>query len=488
VSQGMEGLLFIDGKFTEASDGGRFDVINPANEEVVGSVADATLKDVDAAVSAARRAFDETSWSHDRHFRRTCLLQLQEALRKEVQGFREIQTAEAGITTSALVTQVDGNINDISYDVDMIDSFGWETDFPIYERGGFRSYRRVRYEPYGVLGAITPWNAPFALNLWKSIPGLATGNTIVLKTAPDTPLAGVMLARVVQEQTDIPEGVFNVISSYDNAIAGDGLTADPRVDMYHFTGSVPVGQRIAERAAIGLRKVVLELGGKSANIVLDDADLDTAIPFSVRSCMSNAGQGCLKPTRMIAHASVYDEVLERLAANINSMVVGDPRDPKTDMGPIIRRAQVEKIAGFVDRARSDGARVVVGGKIPDVGGKGFWYEPTVVANVDENAEIAQNEVFGPVLVVIKYDGDDNEAVRIANNTRYGLSGYVQTRDTDRAFRIANRLRTGTVNIGRSMSMSVDTPFGGWGISGLGREHGEEGWREFLQSKTIASPA
>jgi aldehyde dehydrogenase (NAD+) len=483
-----EGSLYIDGKFVEASDGARFHVINPANEDVIGSMADATAADVDSAVGAARRAFDETTWSLDRAFRRHCLAQLQEALRIHTSSFREIQTAEAGICTSALATQVDGSINDMTFDIEMIDAFEWETEFPVYERGGFRSRRRVRYEPYGVVGAITPWNSPFALNLWTSIPGLATGNTVVLKTAPDTPIAGSMLAHVIDEYTDIPSGVINIISASNNAIGGDALTGDSRVDMFHFTGSVTVGQRIAERAAVGLRKVVLELGGKSANIVLDDADLDVAIPFSARSCMSHAGQGCLKPTRMIAHASVYDEVVDRLIETVGVMVVGDPRDPATTLGPIIRQAQVDRIAGFVQRAQLDGGKVVVGGKSPNVGNKGYWYEPTVIVDVDQNSEIAQNEVFGPVLVVIKYDGDDDVAVRIANNSRYGLSGYVQSRDVDRACRIANRMRTGAVNIGLSTSMAVDTPFGGWGMSGLGREHGVEGWREFLQSKTIASPA
>jgi aldehyde dehydrogenase (NAD+) len=483
-----EGSLYIGGEFAQAANGARFDVINPANEEVVGSMADATARDVDAAVSAARRAFDETTWSRDLAFRRHCLIQLQDALRNLVAGFRDIQTAEAGICTSALATQVDGTIDDMTFDIDLIDAFEWETEFPTYERGVFRSRRRVRYEPYGVVGAITPWNSPFALNLWTSIPSLATGNTVVLKTAPDTPIAGSMLAHVIHECTDIPPGVINIISASNNAIGGDALTGDSRVDMFHFTGSVTVGQRIAERAAVGLRKVVLELGGKSANIVLDDADLDVAIPFSARSCMSHAGQGCLKPTRMIAHASVYDEVVDRLTETVGAMRVGDPRDPATTLGPIIRQDQVDRIAGYVQRARTDGGKVVVGGKSPTVDGKGFWYAPTVVVDVDENSEIAQNEVFGPVLVVIRYEGNDDDAVRIANNTRYGLSGYVQSRDVERATRIANRLRTGAVNIGPSTSLSVDTPFGGWGMSGLGRSHGVEGWREFLQSKTIASPA
>jgi aldehyde dehydrogenase (NAD+) len=479
--------LFIDGKFREAANGARFDVIDPCDESLVGTAADATLEDVADAVTAARRAFDETSWSEDRAFRARCLRQLQDGLRKEATAIKDMQTAEGAIPASVRAL-VDSEIEEMAYHIELIDSFEWETDFAPHEILGMRSHRRVRYEPYGVVGAITPWNSPFMLNNWKTVPALATGNTVVLKTAPETPISGAMLARVIQEHTDIPAGVVNVISSSDNAVGGDGLTGDPRVDMFHFTGSTAVGQRIAERAAKGIRKVVLELGGKSANLVLADADLDIAIPFSAGMCMLNSGQGCTLATRLIVHASIYDEVLELLQAVVSVLPWGDPRDEATVVGPIIRADQVDRIEGLVDRAVEAGARIVVGGKRADRNGKGFWFEPTVIADVDENSEIAQTEVFGPVLSVLKFDGDDDEAVRIANNTMYGLSGYIQTRDLDRAWRIAYRLRTGTVNIGPSAFQSPNVPFGGYGMSGLGREHGIEGWREFLQTKSIATPA
>lgn len=487
VAGANDALLFIGGEWREASNGARFDVIDPSDESIVGSAADATVQDVAAAVAAARTAFDKRSWSTDPAFRKRCLLQLQVALRRQAGEFKALQTAEAGIC-ACLGALVDTTIEEMSFAIDLIDSFPWQTDFGAYEFLGMRSLRRVRYEPYGVVGAITPWNAPFMLNLWKTVPALATGNTVVLKTAPETPLSGAMLARVVKEQTDIPSGVFNVISSRDNAVGGDALTGDPRVDMFHFTGSTAVGQRIAERAAVGIRKVVLELGGKSANLVLDDADLDVAVPYSVSMSMINSGQGCTLATRMIVHARVYDEVVERLKAVAGKVTMGDPRDMSTVVGPIIRASQRDRIEGLVERARKAGARVVVGGRRGDRGGKGFWYEPTVVVDVDENSELAQTEVFGPVLAVVKYDGDDDEAVRVANNSAYGLSGYIQSRNSDRAWRIANRLRTGTVSINTSIHNSPDTPFGGYGKSGLGREHGVDGWREFLQAKTIASPA
>jgi aldehyde dehydrogenase (NAD+) len=484
----FEGRLFIDGEFREARSGKRFDVINPADESVVGTAADAAAEDAADAVTAARRAADETGWGTDHAFRQRCLRQLQEGLRKESDTARALQVAEAGICAGNLATHVDSMIDDMSWFIDLIGRFRWETDFPPYELLGLRSLRRVRYEPYGVVGAITPWNAPLMTDIWKTTHSLATGNTVVLKTAPDTPLTGAFIASVVRELTEIPAGVFNVVSSRDKAAVGEALTGDPRVDMYHFTGSPGVGQRIAERAAAGIRKACLELGGKSANIIYEDADLDLATRLGVGMCMSNSGQGCALATRMVVHAPVYDEVLERLTAIVGALPWGDPVDPVNVVGPIIRLEQLERIEGLVSRARAAGARVLTGGHRGDRGGKGFWYLPTVVADVDEDAEIAQTEVFGPVLTVVKFDGGEDEVVRVANNSRYGLSAYVQTGDPERAWRIAGRLKAGTVNIGPSFYLSPDTPFGGYGISGVGREHGEDGFREYLQAKTIASPA
>jgi aldehyde dehydrogenase (NAD+) len=482
-----EGRLYIDGEFTEAAGGRRYDVINPADESVVATAADANADDVARAVSAARTAVDTTNWSTDHEFRQHCLEQLQCGLRKDAEQFRQIAVAEAGTPYQATLTHVDAMIEDMSYFTGLLASWPWEQDLPAYELLGMRSNRRIRYEPYGVVGAITPWNAPFMTNLWKVSHALATGNAVVLKSAPDTPLTAALIAKVAAETTDIPAGILNTISSSDKAAAGEALTTDPRVDLYHFTGSPQVGQRIAQNAAVGIRHVVLELGGKSANVLLPDADLDMACAVGVGMCMSNSGQGCALATRMVVHADIYDEVIERLAAAVGALPWGDPTDPSVVVGPIIRAEQLQRIERLVDRAAADGARIVVGGKRADRG-SGFWFEPTVVADVDENSEIAQTEVFGPVLSVVRYDGDDDEAVRVANNSRYGLSGYVQSRDEQRAWRVANRLKAGTVNINNSFYLSPDAPFGGYGISGVGVEHGEDGFREYLQVKTIASPA
>ncbi|MER7930080.1 aldehyde dehydrogenase family protein [Streptomyces sp. NPDC096057] len=485
-----EGRLYIDGEFREAATGGYFDVLNPADESLVGTAANGQADDVAAAVTAARRAADETSWGADHAFRGRVLRQLQEALRKEATTAKQIQIAEAGTPAFNIGSHIDVMTADMSFFNDLIDRFPWERDFGTHQGVGLPSNRRVRYEPYGVVGAITPWNAPFMTDIWKIQHALATGNTIVLKTAPDTPLTGAFIARIAHEQTDLPPGVLNVISSRDKAAAGEALTGDPRVDMFHFTGSPTVGQRIYERAAVGIRKVCLELGGKSANIILEDADLAVALPMTIGMCMSNSGQGCALATRLVVHESRYDEVLEALAGAVAALPWGDPADPANVVGPIINAAQLERMEGMVNRAREAGARVLTGGRRGDspTGGRGFWYEPTVVADVHEDAEIAQYEVFGPVLTVVRYEGGDDEAVRVANNSRYGLSSYIQTQDPERAWRLANRMKAGTVNVGPSFYLSPDTPFGGYGISGVGREHGEDGFREYLQAKTIATPA
>src|SRR4051794_20836524 len=459
-----EGRLYIDGQFREAAAGGRFPVISPSDESVVGSAADAQPEDVADAVGAARRAADETSWAGDHGLRQRVLRQLQDGLRKEADAAKALQIAEAGTPSSNIGAHIDVMTEDMSYFNDLIGRFEWEAEFGVHQGVGLPSNRRVRYEPYGGVGAITPWNAPFMTDIWKIQHALATGNTIVLKTAPDTPLTGAFIAKVAHEHTELPPGVLNVISSADKAIAGEALTGDQRVDMYHFTGSPGVGQRIYERAAVGIRKVCLELGGKSANVILDDADLAVALPMTVGMCMSNSGQGCALATRLIVHASRYDEVLDALVAAVGGLPWGDPTDATNVVGPLINAAQLDRVEGLVDRARDAGARVLVGGRrgASPTGGRGHWYEPTVVADVHEDAEIAQTEVFGPVLTVVRYDGDDDEAARVANNSRYGLSGYIQTQDLDRAWRLAAKLRTGTVNIGPSFYLSPDTPFGGYG--------------------------
>jgi aldehyde dehydrogenase (NAD+) len=373
VLAGDERML-IDGELQDTRSGAKFDVVHPGTGEVAGQATDGTVEDMGRAVGAARRAFDTTSWSRDPEFRYHCLTQLHAALTRDRERLRRIIVTEVGCPVGVTGSQIDGPIEEVSHWAGLGRSFGYLRDTGLHQANGRQSRRLIQFDPVGVVGAITPWNAPFMTDIWKIQHALASGNTVVLKTAPDTPLTGAFIAKVAHEQTDLPPGVLNVISSLDKAAAGEALTGDPRVDMYHFTGSPAVGQRIYERAAVGIRKVCLELGGKSANIILDDADLALALPMTVGMCMANSGQGCALATRLVVHASRYDEVLDALTAAVGALPWGDPTDPVNIVGPIINAAQLWRMEGLVDRARDAGGLVLVGGRRGDspTGGRGFW--------------------------------------------------------------------------------------------------------------------
>ena len=484
-----EHRLLIDGELVEASEGRLYDNINPADGSVIGQAADAQPADMDRAIGAARRAFDESDWSRDHAFRKHCLLQLQAGLRANADRFRDIHVSEAGqvVTTAAGVAPI---IENMSFVIDLAASYEYERSYGVAELYGAKHERRVHKEPYGVSGVISPWNAPFLTNIWKLGPALAAGNTVVLKAAPATPYSATEIGRVIVEHTDIPPGVVNIVSAGDKAEVGEVLTGDPRVDMYHFTGSPATGSRIMERAAIGLRKVALELGGKSANILLDDANLDVDIPYATAMVCVLSGQGCALPTRLLVPPNLYDEAVDRLRTAFETVTVGDPTDPTTVIGPIINASQQQRILGLIDTGLAEGARLVVGGKVPKMPSpfdQGWWVEPTLFVDVDPMSTLGQTEIFGPVLTVTRYE-DEDDAVRIANATPYGLAGFVQSCDTERALRVARRLRAGSIGInGTATWMHHDLPFGGYGISGLGREHGVEGFEEYLQSKAVTYP-
>ncbi len=481
-----EHRMLIDGKLVDASSGATFANVNPATEEVIGEVADGTLHDMDAAIDAARRAFDDTTWSTDPALRKRGLMQLHAALDKERETLRGQIVAEVG--TPIMLTyavQLDICIDDMLWDIGLIDSFEWERDLPVHEFMGMTSSRKVVREAVGVVGAITPWNFPLMLNLAKIVPALAAGNTVVLKPAPDTPWSATALARLVAEQTDLPPGVFNVVTSEDRAAVGEVLISDPRVDMISFTGSTVTGRRIMATGSETLKKVFLELGGKSANIILDDADLGASVPAGSMTC-THGGQGCAITTRMLLPASRYDEGVEMLEAAFKAFPYGDPTDPGNIMGPLINARQRDRVLGYIEQGKSEGARLVVGGGRPAQFDKGYFVEPTLFVDVDPDSTIAQEEIFGPVLSVLKFDGDA-DAVRIANNSAYGLSGAVTSASLDRAMAVARQIRTGTISVNGGMWFGPDSPFGGYRQSGNGREHGVEGFGEYLETKTIGLP-
>jgi aldehyde dehydrogenase (NAD+) len=475
----------INGALVDAANGKTFANVNPATEEVVGVTADATRADMDRAIAAARRAFDETSWSTDHAFRAHCLTQLYDALQEAKEELRAIVVAEAG--SPVLLTyavQCDSSIEWVPYWADLARSYVYESAMPDMTFMGMPSRRLLRREPLGVVGAITPWNFPLYLNLCKLGPALASGCTVVLKPAPDTPWCATTLGRLVREKTDIPAGVVNVVASSDHLL-GEMLATDPRVDAVTFTGSTATGRRVMACAAATVKKVFLELGGKSATIMLDDADLGTSLA-GINMVCTHAGQGCAITTRLLLPRSRYDEGVELAKRSFESVPYGDPTNPAHLQGPLVSAKQRDRVLGYIANAKTEGARLVTGGKPPAHLPKGYYVEPTVFADVAPRSTLAQEEVFGPVLAVIPFE-DDDDAVRIANDSIYGLSGAVTSASEERALAVARRIRTGTMSINGAMWFAVDSPFGGYKQSGVGRENGLLGFEEYLETKVLGLP-
>ena len=481
-----ESRLFIDGTLV-AGGGGTFPTINPATEETLGVAANADASDMDAAIGAARRAFDETDWSTNVELRVRGIRQLQQALRDNADELRELAISEVGAPRMlTAMAQFDGPVEDLSFCADTAESYQWTTDLGIASPMGIKTQRTIAREAVGVVGAITPWNFPNQINLAKIGPALAAGNTVVLKPAPDTPWSAAVLGQLIGEHTDIPAGVVNVVTSSDHAV-GALLSKDPRVDMVSFTGSTRTGRAVMADGAATLKKVFLELGGKSAFLVLDDADLAGACSMSAFTASMHAGQGCAITTRLVVPRARYDEAVEAAAATMAGLAPGDPTDAGTICGPVISALQRDRIQGYLDSATAEGGRFACGGGRPADRDTGFFISPTVIAGLDNNATVAREEIFGPVLTVIAHDGDD-DAVRIANDSPYGLSGTVFSPDLDRANAVAARMRVGTVNVNGGVWYSADMPFGGYKQSGIGREMGLAGFEEYLETKAIATAA
>ncbi|HJR24557.1 MAG TPA: aldehyde dehydrogenase family protein [Acidimicrobiales bacterium] len=483
-----EPRMLIDGKLVEGSEGRVFDNVNPATEEVLGQVADGTAADMEAAVAAARRAFDTTWWATDHQRRKAAILQLQAAIEKEVEELRAELVAEVGCPVLATYgPQLDAPLREaLTWPAEMIDEFPWSRSLgPKDSLGIGNSEREVWKEPIGVVGVIVPWNFPIEIILNKLGPVLAMGNTCVLKPAPDTPWNATRLGRLVAEHTDIPPGVVNVVTSSDHLV-GEGLSTSPLVDMVAFTGSTATGRRIMAAAAATLKPVFLELGGKSVNLILDDADLAGAMAGAGFTCF-HAGQGCAISTRLLVPRVRYDEAVELATEAFRGVTYGDPTDPGNIMGPLVSARQRERVLGYIESAREQGARVAVGGGRPAHLDKGWYVEPTLLVDVDNSMTVAQEEIFGPVLVVIPYE-DEDDAVRIANDSEYGLSGMISSADLDRAKAVARRIRTGTLGLNGGVWYGADAPFGGYKQSGIGRQCGLEGLEIFTETKTVGWPA
>jgi aldehyde dehydrogenase (NAD+) len=476
-----ERQLLIDGRLVTTQR--TFPSLNPATGAVLEHAPDAGVAEAEAAIAAARHAFDTTSWPIDVELRTRCLDQLHRALLDHADELRELTIAEVGATRALTHgPQLDEPVGTVRYYADLLKTYPMTEDLGEIESRGMRHHRWVEKEAAGVVGAIIAYNYPNQLALAKLPPALAAGCTVVLKGAPDTPLITLALGELIANHTDIPPGVVNVLSSSDPAV-GEALTTSPDVDVITFTGSTSTGRKIMAAASGTVKRVFLELGGKSAVIMLDDADFATASMFAAFSMVTHAGQGCALTSRLLAPKTHHDQIVELIAANFAKVRHGDPADPKTFMGPLISERQRDKVDGMVKRAIEAGATLVTGGEKVD---PGFFYTPTLLTNVDPDSEIAQEEIFGPVLVVIPFD-DDDDAVRIANNSIYGLAGAVFSRDQERALAVARRIRTGSFSINGGNYFAPDCPFGGFKQSGVGREMGVAGLEEFLERKTFAAP-
>ncbi len=472
--------LLIDGQLvgTERT----FASLDPATGAVLDQAPDATVTQAESAVAAARRAFDATSWSTDVQFRIRCLDQLHQALTDHLEELRELTIAEVGAPRMLTYgPQLEDPVKLVRYYADLLRKYPLTEDLGEVESRGQRHRRWVEKEAVGVVSAIIAYNYPNQLALAKLAPALAAGCTVVLKGAPDTPLTTLFLGELIAGHTDIPPGVVNVLTSSAVEV-GEVLTSHADVDMISFTGSTATGQKIMEVASRTVKKVFLELGGKSAMIILDDADFTTAAMFAAGTICSHSGQGCALTTRLLVPRAHHDEIVEKVAAGLARMRMGDPADPKTFAGPLISAKQRDKVDGMVQRAVAAGATLVTGGTKID---PGFYFTPTLLTDVDQDSEIAQDEVFGPVLAVIPYD-DDDDAVRIANNSVFGLSGGIQSADEERAVALARRIRTGTFSINGGNYFAADVPFGGYKQSGIGRESGVPGLEEFLECKSFAA--
>ena len=473
----LEYKLYIDGQFRDASDKNTFDSINPFDKSIAAKIAKATVKDTKDAISAARKAFDSGVWSDkSREERSAVIKQIADKIKENTPRLLELEIMDSGstykkakddmfLTYRAASTFSKLALLDLSEDIGI-------------SKEGISKNLMVR-EPVGVCSAIIPWNFPLQMAMWKIAPALAAGCTIVLKPAPETSVTAMELAKLLDE-TDLPKGVVNIITG--DAEVGEEMVTNPLVDKVAFTGSTEIGKKVMNLASSTMKKITLELGGKSANIVLDDADMSLAVDGSVYACYFHMGQCCVAGSRLIMTNKIYDEFVDRIKAKLAKMKIGNPMEKDTDVGPLVSEKQQKRVLEYIETGKKEGASLVYGGGIPK-GFDGYFVEPTLFANVNNNMRIAREEIFGPVLSVIKVNSE-SEAIAVANDSEFGLAGGVWSKDSDRAMSVAKKLRAGTIWINEWHLLNDKAPFGGYKQSGTGRELGLEGIKAYTEVKHI----
>ena len=474
--------LLIDGKWVNAKSGKTFDVFDPSIGQPIAKVAEGDAADIDAAVTAARRAFESGPWPRMSPLERSKLIyRLGDALEANSEEFAALEALDNGKPIrDARAVDLPGSYEMFRY------MSGWATRLngetvPISAPGNWHAY--TLREPIGVVGQIIPWNFPLMMAAWKLAPALAAGCTIVLKPAEQTPLSALRLGRLIQE-VGFPPGVVNIVTGFGET-AGAALAAHPDVDKVAFTGSTEVGKLIVQAAAGNLKKVSLELGGKSPAIVFPDADMDVAIRGTANAIFFNMGQCCTAGSRLFAHKRVFDKLMDGIAAEAGKIRIGPGLDPETQMGPLVSEEQFTRVTGFLESGRKEGARVVTGGE--RVGNAGYFVAPTVLTNTRPEMSVVRNEIFGPVVCAMPFDDDDLDRIaKEANNTNYGLAASVWTRDLGIAHKLARRIRAGSVWINTHNFGDVALPFGGYKESGWGREMGKEVLELYTETKAVAA--
>jgi aldehyde dehydrogenase (NAD+) len=472
--------LLIDGEFVSALSGRTFDSINPATGQVFAQVADGDVEDVDRAVAAARRAFTGP-WSRFKPFeRQALLLRLADLVERHFDEIALLDTLDMGGPITATRARKQRAIGLLRYYAGQATAIHGDT-ISNSQAGHILSY--TLKEPIGVVAAINPWNGPFGMAVWKIAPALASGCTVVLKPAEQAPLSPLRLGELCLE-AGVPPGVVNIVQGPGRTV-GAALAAHPDVDKVAFTGSTATGQAIIRASAGNVKRVALELGGKSPNIVFDDADLDAAVPGAAMAVFANSGQVCSAGTRLFVQRGIYAEFVERLAAFAGQLRVGDPLDPDTQLGPLVSQGQLERVTSYLESGKSQGARPLSGGSRMVGKGRdnGYFVEPTVFTNVNDDMKIAREEIFGPVICALPFDTLE-EAVARGNATSFGLGGGVWTQNIGNAHRVAQGLRTGSVWVNCYQLMDPAVPFGGYKTSGIGRESGREHIEEFLETKAV----